>query len=75
MKKLIERIRSKSSRSNRVRGQIKTILATTAATTLTMGLVTNPFGILTLTVITLVLGGSAAKNAIKYGEEENSQLP
>ena len=72
IKDVVIRIRSKSNRKNRINGQVKTVLATTAATALTMGLVTNPIGILTLTVISLLFGVSAGKNALNTedGEEE-----
>jgi len=62
---LIDRIKEKSSRKNRIKGQVKTVLGTACMVALTMGLVTNPLGIFALTVGALAFGGSAAMNAIK----------
>jgi hypothetical protein len=71
IKNTIDKIKAKSSRKNRIKGQIKTVLATTAATALTMGLVTNPIGILALTVVSLVFGVSAGKNALNTEDNDN----
>lgn len=66
--KIIERIKAKSSPKNRLKGQIKTILATASTVALTMGLVTNPIGILALTVLAGVTGGQAVNHALKTKE-------
>jgi hypothetical protein len=66
--KIIDKIKARSSRKNRVKGQIKTLLATTSTVLLTMGIVTNPIGIAGLTIVALVTGGQAVNHALKVGK-------
>ena len=53
--KLIERIKKRTPRKDRINGQIAT----------TIGLIANPIGILCLTVGTIVFGGKALYHAQK----------
>ncbi|CAB4128024.1 hypothetical protein UFOVP104_11 [uncultured Caudovirales phage] len=62
---IIERIKSKTPRKHKINGQISGVLGTVCATTLATGLVTNPIGIIALTVGSVIFGGKAVYHAQK----------
>lgn len=63
--KIIERIKAKTSKDNRVKGQVKTTVGLICVTILSAGIVTNPIGITALTVGTIICGVSAGQHALK----------
>lgn len=67
--KLIERIKSKTSRRNRIKGQVSTVIGVTCAVILSLGLVVNPIGLVALTVGSVLFGGDAVQKALKIGED------
>lgn len=68
---IIEKIKSKTSRKNRVAGQTATIIGAVAGTIIASGLVINPFGLLALTVIGVIAGIKAGKHALKTTTDVN----
>jgi len=70
---VIDKITAKSSRRNRIKGQIKSFFAAAIPVVLYMGLVTNPFGIAALLVGGSLLGISATKSALKVGDESKKE--
>jgi len=67
---IIDKIKAKTSRKNRVEGQTATIIGAVAGTVLASGLIVNPFGILALTVIGVIAGVKAGKNMLKVGDKK-----
>ena len=63
--KIIDRIKSKTPRKHKINGQISGAIGTICATTLATGLVTNPIGIIALTVGSAIFGGKALYHAQK----------
>jgi hypothetical protein len=65
--KILERIKSRTSRSNRLKGQISTAVGVTCATVLGLGLVTiaSPVLFVALTVGGAIFGGKAVQSALK----------
>ena len=63
--KLIERIKKRTPRKDRINGQIATTIGTVCGAILATGLIANPIGILCLTVGTIVFGGKALYHAQK----------
>jgi len=68
--KLIDRIKSKTSKKNRVSGQVKTTVGAVLGAIALSGLVVNPIGILALTIGGIICGVSASKNALKVEDTE-----
>ncbi len=64
----LEKIKAPSSRRNRILGQLKTIGAIVCGTILTLGVVTNPIGIVAVSVIGAICGKQAVSHAVKVGE-------
>ena len=62
--KLIQKIKAKSSKSNRVKGQLFTTLGAIASAILLTGVVVNPIGIVALTVLAVASGVKASGHAI-----------
>jgi len=69
--KIIDRIKAPTSKKNRIKGQISTVIGTTCAVVLGMGLVTNPIGIVALTVGSLLFGGDAVHRMLKTENHAN----
>jgi len=69
--KLIDRIKSKTSKKNRVEGQIKTTVGAILGAIALSGLVVNPVGILALTIGGIICGVSASKNALKVEDAKD----
>lgn len=63
--KLIERIKKRTPRKDRINGQIATTIGTICGAILATGLIVNPVGILCLTVGAVVFGGKALYHAQK----------
>ncbi len=63
--KLIERIKSRTPRKDRINGQIATTIGTVCGAILATGLIINPIGIVCLTVGTIIFGGKALFHAQK----------
>ena len=63
--KIVDRIRARTSKRNRIKGQITTTLGTVCTVALGLGLVTNPIGIAVLSVGAILFGGDAVKRALK----------
>ena len=62
--KLIDKIKAKTSKKNRIHGQLATVGAVASAV-LALGVVTNPIGITVLTVIGVICGATARNKALK----------
>ena len=62
--KLIDKIKAKTNKKNRIHGQLATIGAVASAI-LALGVVTNPIGITILTVVGAVCGVIAREKALK----------
>jgi hypothetical protein len=62
---LIERIKKRTPRKDRIKGQIATTIGTICGAILATGLIINPVGILCLTVGAVVFGGKAIYHAQK----------
>ena len=71
--KIIDRIKAKSSKDNRVIGQVKTTLGAILGAVALSGLVVNPVGVLALTIGGIICGVSASKNALKVGDDSTEQ--
>lgn len=65
----IDKVTSKSSRRNRILGQLKTVGAVVSGTLIALGTVTNPFGIAILAIVGALCGKQAVKHALKVGDE------
>jgi hypothetical protein len=65
--KIVERIKARTSRNNRLKGQISTAVGVTCATVLGLGLVTiaSPVLFVALTVGGAIFGGKAVQSALK----------
>ena len=68
--RIIDKIKAKTSKENRVIGQIKTTVGAILGAIALSGLVVNPIGVLALTIGSIVCGISASKNALKVGEDD-----
>jgi len=64
----LERLKATSSRRNRILGQLKSIGAIVCGTILTLGVVTNPIGIVVLSVVGAVCGKQAVSHALTVGD-------
>ena len=62
---LIERIKAKTPRKNKVTGKISTVIGVACASALGTGLIVNPIAIVALTVGSVVFGGKALFDAQK----------
>ena len=62
--KLIEKIKAKSSKSNRIKGQLFTTLGAIASAILLTGTIVNPIGIVALTILAVASGVKASSHAI-----------
>ena len=62
--KLIDKIKAKTNKKNRLHGQLATVGAVASAV-LALGVVTNPIGITILTVVGAVCGVIARDKALK----------
>tara|TARA_R110000868_G_C10844017_1_gene760293 strand:+ start:360 stop:563 length:204 start_codon:yes stop_codon:yes gene_type:complete len=62
---LIERIKKRTPRKDRIKGQIATTIGSICGAVLATGLIVNPIGILCLTVGTIIFGGKALYHAQK----------
>ena len=65
MMKLLERIKAKTPRKDRKKGQLSTIVGTGCAIVLAFGLVANPIGIAALTLGATIFGSKAIFHAQK----------
>jgi hypothetical protein len=63
--KLIERIKKRTPRKDRIKGQIATTIGAICGAILATGLIINPVGIVCLTVGTIVFGGKALYHSQK----------
>jgi len=63
--RIIDRIKAKTSRRNRVEGQVATTIGTVLGAIALSGLVVNPIGLLALTIGGIICGVKAGKNALK----------
>lgn len=68
--KIIDRIKAKTSKENRVMGQVKTTLGAILGAVALSGLVVNPVGVLALTIGGIICGVSASQNALKVGDDD-----
>jgi hypothetical protein len=62
---MIERIKKRTPRKDRIKGQIATTIGSICGAVLATGLIVNPVGILCLTVGTIIFGGKALYHAQK----------
>jgi hypothetical protein len=62
---MIERIKKRTPRKDRIKGQIATTIGSICGAVLATGLIVNPIGILCLTVGTIIFGGKALYHAQK----------
>lgn len=62
---MIERIKKRTPRKDRIKGQISTTIGSICGAVLATGLIVNPIGILCLTVGTIIFGGKALYHAQK----------
>ncbi len=69
LRNLFKRIRSESSKKNRTKGQIATVIGIGCATALSLGVVTAPLGIALLAVGSALFGGKALFHAQKTKED------
>lgn len=67
--KLLRKIRAKTPERDKVIGKVSTVIGTTCATVLALGLVANPIGIVALTVGSILFGGKAFFHATKTVED------
>lgn len=63
---LLEKIKAKTPRKNKIRGQIMTAIGTLSTVLLTVGDFQNKWITLTLICVAVLSGGIAAKDAVKY---------
>lgn len=63
---LIQKIRAKTPRKNKIRGQIMTAIGTLSTVLLTVGDFQNKWITITLICVAVLSGGIAAKDATKY---------
>jgi hypothetical protein len=65
--KIIDRIKARTSKGNRIKGQISTAVGVTCVTILGLGLVTiaSPVLFVALTVGGAIFGGKAVQSALK----------
>lgn len=70
--KLLDKIKSKTSKGNRLKGQASTLIGITCATVLSLGLVTlaSPVLFVAATVGALYFGNDARKRMVKTEEEK-----
>jgi hypothetical protein len=66
--RIIDRIKAKTSKKNRISGQISTAIGVTCATILAAGIVSNPIGIVALTLGTILFGVKSGHHALKVGD-------
>jgi len=62
--KLIQKIKAKSTQSNRIKGQLFTTLGAIASAILLTGVIINPIGIVALTILAVASGVKASGHAI-----------
>ncbi len=62
---MIDRIKKRTPRKDRIKGQIATTIGSICGAVLATGLIVNPIGILCLTVGTIIFGGKALYHAQK----------
>lgn len=69
LREFIKRIKSESSKKNRIKGQVATVIGVGCATVLSLGIVTAPLGIALLAIGSAVFGGKALLHARKRKED------
>lgn len=69
LRNFIRRIRSESSKKNRRKGQLATVIGVGCATVLSLGIVTAPLGIALLAIGSAIFGGKAINHARKTKED------
>jgi len=67
--RIIRKIRAKTPQRDKAIGKISTVIGTTCATILALGLVVNPVGLVALTVGSVIFGGKALFHATKTVED------
>ena len=71
--RLIDRLRARTPRKNKRRGQILTAVGTAASITLMSGVVTAPFGLIALAITAVLTGGIAFSDATKFVKNEKEE--
>lgn len=69
IRNFFRRIKSESSKKNRTKGQVATVIGIACATALSLGVVTAPLGIALLAVGSALFGGKAIFHARKTKED------
>lgn len=69
LRDFFKRIKAESSKKNRIKGQVATVIGVGCATVLSLGIVTAPLGIALLALGSAVFGGKAINHARKTKED------
>jgi hypothetical protein len=69
---LFKKLKSKTPKKDKVKGQVATTIGTVCGAILATGLVANPIGVIALTVGAIVFGGKAVYHGIQTEEDETS---